>query len=499
VLLLATSLVASGCTVPGSARIQGPPSALPEAIRFLPADALGWTLIDPDPDAPKWAPLERPSGIDISAAAYTQQWAPFFGDGLDYAAVVAPWVGDRAGTALLSVRLDERDARMGFADVDDRGKLESVLRDAGWKRSDADLGEGVADDLELWRAGADADTTFTAIGIADDAMVGAVDDTALRDILRQTERNAAIRQKDTNDFSVDALRTPLAVVFSADIVRDQLRHFVATDRGQLEFYRWFNEMGSVAAWRDGWLGLAPPIDSSRAALRLVGAAKWEGELATKGEPTPARLDSLESLGADVRVGIALDDPGLYAEDLIAAGPGDGSSFATEPEEGDDAVNLFELVDRYDGPAALGYYRTRVELRADAGSDSADLLADTKAALDFARVRRITADADADGEIVVRWGFEAEPAIVAPEHPRLGDTVELEPLFGRAGKPPRPPIAWLYARPTPDDLACEPVVGWVAWDGDQRMGYSFDLPVAGPDCSDNVARLLLPAGAGVPVV
>ncbi|MCW2962179.1 MAG: hypothetical protein JWM90_2566 [Thermoleophilia bacterium] len=333
----------------------------------------------------------------------------------------------------------------------------------------------MADDLELWRGDGDRDgARFDVIGVADTAMVGANDAASLRAILRQRERYPAIKRKATNTYTVEAMgRTPLAVVYRSDMVRDQLRRLIADDRGALELTRWATSMGSIRAWRDGWIGLAPPVDRTRTAVRLVGATDWVKDLSTQGEPAPVPLATLGSVGADARLAVALHDPGLYAEDLLRAGPGNGATFATEEDPKDSGgVDLFDVVDRYDGDAALGLYRDRIELHAAAGDGRDALLEDTEAAIRIAGVRRLAVASSGATGIELTWSFAAGGA--AAPHPTLQDGVDLAPTFARAGAPPRPPVAWIWANPSAS--TSDAIVGWITWDRTERLTYAFDVPL-----------------------
>ncbi|MCW2923094.1 MAG: hypothetical protein JWM98_498, partial [Thermoleophilia bacterium] len=269
-------------------------------------------------------------------------------------------------------------------------------------------------------------------------------------------------------------RTPMAFVYRTDIARGQLRRRFEGDPAALELSTWATASSVITALRDGWIGVAPPRDSSRHAVHLVGSADWIPALSPDWELHPADRAQLEALPASVTTGVALRDAGgLMTTELQAVARG-GQDFATKLDvpKGEHRVEIFPLLDRLDGQAAVGYTvgSHQLDVRVERGGDD-DLHSDLGEALDLAGV---DASVETDGEDLVVHAPHAtalrEQVIVT----KLGGTPGFSAAMQGAGKPPRPPVLWLWQR----GVGCAATSGgWVTYDGGGVLDVSLDVSIA----------------------
>ena len=153
--------------------------------------------------------------------------------------------------------------------------------------------------------------------------------------------------------------------------------------------------------------------------------------------------------------------------------------------------LQPLLDRLDGGASITLLDDRVEI-AVATAEPMALASDLRDA--FTRLRvvdRVTVQPDGAETIVVAIplrgtarafvdGFvdrnEAPNDAVA----NLGSVASTFDAFQAAGRPPTPPVGWVYAAASPCDRS-RPIAGWITWDTKtQRLAWSIDVPVVRVD-------------------
>ncbi|MCW2973697.1 MAG: hypothetical protein JWN72_1970, partial [Thermoleophilia bacterium] len=325
----------------------------------------------------------------------------------------------------------------------------------------------------------------------------------------------------TNRFTALAVKTtPLAIVYRGDSVRDQLLRLVRDDPSSLELARWFATMSVVSASRDGWVGVAPPIDRSRRAVRLVGAFEWSKGQSQIGEPTPVKRVVLDELPASTSVAVAVDDPGSYVEDFLGAATRRGYNFATKLDvpKGEPHVNALKLLGQLDGPSAMsltatGRVSARIHVRSSrkavAQVEAAARLFGLEDALEVTAVTQGQVEiayeaaplATAKGSVLRNEGGEAAAGVTDPTRSEESDavtstaTLGTDPTFTSAfqaaGAPPRLPVAWFYSR-----TSCveeEAIAGWLTWDKDKRMTWALDVPLGDPTL---VTRCALRAAVGI---
>ncbi len=486
-LVAACALIAAGCTVPGSSRLQGPPEDLPPSLDLVTADVLGYTLYDTDPTSKLWLDMEEGAADDLLGALHAGLTGGFDADLDD----VEPWIGDAAGTALRELDLDGKTetSTLYFADVRDRGKLEEFLRDAGWTRFSRDDLGGPGEDVSLWThlaacdsppgrtsnteliCGAPEHVAYEAAAVTDEAIVAARSTPALKSLLRAADEYAVPERKAMSTFTVEAAkRVPVAFVFRSDLLRTQVRRPFEHDPALLEFARWATDSNVLVALRDGWVGLAPAVEGPTPTARFVGSAEWVPDLApdiTLGATKPGLLSNL---GPDVDVAVALSDPGQHLRELVRAITIGAGQYATaqDVEDGDRRVELLPLLDELDGDAAIGFGGgvLRMATVLDEGSR-----AEVVAALEHAGVDA-TIHEFGDGTALINMPISA--SVEAPSGP-VSDPWVPEPMtardFADAGPPPRAPFAWFMT-------SCGS--GWLTFNGTDRITLGMAVLRGGDD-------------------
>ena len=457
------------------------------SLRFVPADALGWLLLDTDPSSARWRGVDAAVEDGMSDTALEAYWEQLIGTGeaIDLDADVAPWVGRAAGVALLGVE-DDADLQLAFAEVDSRTKLEDALEDRGWEPAKDGLGEGeLNEQLELWSAPDDATGRYPAIAVADDSLIAATTARGIQEILERAEEYPAPERKATSDYTVEAMkRVPAAIVFRGDTLREIPRRLVADDPALLEMTGWINGIATVNALRDGWIGIAGPIKRGADSIRVVGAADWLGELATNVKPKPVPrsvldahpvgakielLDSDKELGSGV---VAIHDPGQYIADAVNGITSRGSSFATKSDDmSKDRVELFEVLDELDGDGTVALTADGASVRVKV-DDPDKVGADVERALETAGIAGTVTTVGDLLTVSIPFVSTGDTTVVTPRG-RLDQLPGYDAAFDGAGPPPRPPIAWSYGM----DPKCgiKPVAGWITWDGTARMTWSVHVP------------------------
>lgn len=487
--LVAAMLMAGGCTVPGSSRLQGPPKDLPPALAYVTADALGYSLYDTNPDSKRWKPLAPVAGVGDDNEPLQVLHSALTGGFPADLAKVQPWVGDAAGVALRELDLDGKTetSTLYWADVRSRSKLERFLEDEGWKQQrDADAGD---DDLTLWTHLPGCDDTpggaaavcaapphqsYTAAAVGDDAIVAARTPKALRSLLASADEYAVPERQAMSKFTVEAAsRVPMSAVFRFDLIRTQARRPFEGDPALLEFARWATDATTLVAARDGWFGIAPPLPSTdsegvvQSDLRVVGAAEWVPDLAPEIslEPVPKQL--LDRVDEPVDVAVAMHDPGQYLADLLAGITFKATQYATEQDvpDDEDRSELLPVLDQLDGDGVVGWdgLSRRLQLSVEV-ADAAATAKDVTTALATAGV---DGTAVADGRFVdIEASFGRAPAgrvfLKTGPQPRRN-------AIAAAGPPPRQPVAWVWSASTRCTTASG---GWLTFDGTDRMTTSL---------------------------
>jgi hypothetical protein len=471
-LVTFVALVAAGCTIPGSSRLEGPPAGLPPSLDLVTADALGYLLVDTDPASKLWEPLDGVVGGGNENPLLARLHDPVFGDGADPAA----WIGDNAGLLVRQFELGDEDAvaRAYFADVEDADELEVALEAAGWDRGDDPL-PGPASDGEPWVRD---DGDWRAAAVTEDAILAAKDEAQLEVLLEAADEYAVPERKAMREFTVEAAeRSPAAFVFRADLLRTQVRRPFEDDPALLEFARWATDSNVLVALRDGWVGLAPALEEDERDdhVRVVGAAEWVPDLAPDNTLGAASPDLRAKLDPSVDVAVALDDPGQHVRELVRAITFGSGQYVTEqdvPDDGD-RLELQPLLDRLDRDAAIGYRPGALEVVLE---EDGRLGADVVGALDHAGVDART-DKLGDGASKVTVGR------AAASRPSSAPAATFRSFTG-AGKPPQAPWLWFA---TTGRGCVGATTGWLAFNGTDRMtlGASLELHgnrVAGADSS-----------------
>lgn len=509
-LLVATcALVAAGCTVPGSGRLQGPPGGLPASLELVTADVLGYSLYDTDPRSKLWAGLGEGTADDLLVALHAGLAGGFDADLGD----IQPWIGDAAGTAHRELDLDGTTdtSTLYFADVSNRDRLEAFLEDAGWSREPSSELGGPGEDATLWTHHATCDDTpsgtqgicaapehvaYEAAAVTDDAIVAARSTAALKSLLRAAGEYAVPERKAMSELTVEAAnRVPVAFVFRSDLLRTQVRRPFEHDPALLEFARWATDSNVLVALRDGWIGLAPSADdhAREGSVRVVGTAEWVPDLASGITLGAAKPDMLSHVGPGADVAVALNDPGQHLRELVRAITFGAGQYVTEQDvpEGEDRVELLPLLDRLDGDAAIGY--DDGELRVASHVDE-DASAEVIAALDHAGVDATASESD-DGttlftvpirQSLTPSGVMPDTTIAEPSGSSPGPVTAAD--FAAAGTPPRAPFAWF--RTSASERGCiGGTSGWLTFDGTDRitLGMHVEL-VGGREIGDPVSRI-----------
>jgi hypothetical protein len=520
-LLLAVLLSAvAGCSVQKPRAMLHIPDGLPASIDYLPGDSMGWVLFDAHPGTKHWAAIDTATGTEASTAVVTAFADRMLGASDVPASDVTSWAGATGGFAFVNSDVTDDDATIGFFDVSHRGALEKVLRAHDFtEHPGTNLGDGAAGNLTLWTPKSSGDQV---VGVADDAAVYAPTTAGLKTILRHTHELRAIERRGATRFTVAAHQaSPLALVYRGDDVRDQLLRLVASDPSKLELGRWFATTSVVSASRDGWVGLAPPLDRSRRAVRLVGAFEWAKGQSTIGEPKPVRRATLDALPSNTAAAVALTDPGSYVTDFVGAATHHGYNFATKLDipKGDQHVNLLKLLGQYDGETALALAPSgTLSMHAHVKSVRKAISQLDAAARLFNFQDRLSAKAAGTGQVDVT--YEPKPAAATkapasgsttndPQRSAASDAVTSDQHLGdqpvyvaamkAAGAPSVVPIAWLYSARSCSDA--EGMAGWLTWDKDKTMRWTMDIPLGdGPTALRTcTTTALVAAGTRIPAV
>lgn len=480
-LVLLAAVVAAGCTVPGSSRLQGPPDGLPPSLDLVTADVLGYTLYDTDPESKLWAALGDGAGPDLLAAQHAGLTGGFATDLDD----VEPWIGNATGTVIREFDLDGKTdtSTLYFSDVRNRPKLEAFLDDNGWSREERrELSGGgltgalwthvsACDDVNPGTLPVCASPTYLAYEAAlvtDDAVVAARTTKALKALLRSADEYAVPERKAMSEFTVEAAdNVAAAFVFRADLIRTQVRRPFESDPALLEFARWATDSNVLIALRDGWIGLAPSLDEDRRdeAVRIVGAAEWVPDLAPDITLKPASGAILSDVGDGVRFAVAIDDPGQHLAELVRAITIGAGQYVTDQDVADesDRLELLPLLERMDGAAAISYAADYLELILE-GDD--DLAADITVALKHVGVDTTVGSIGA-GRMFVRIPLDTGALKGTGSITR----VETFREFAKAGTASNPPFAWFVAH---GGGCIGDIAGWLSFDGTDRITLGADV-------------------------
>lgn len=490
-LVVAIAIFVGGCAAPGAARLAGPPEGMPPSLAYIPGDSLGWIVADTDERRAASVQLRRTLGAGSDVADRILGSVVADDDG---AAIERPrWVGPTVGVAMYTLRSGDA-SRLTFVDVDDRSAAEDTLRDAGWKEREGDGVDAGGDDaLALWtREGRDDDAPVAlALALADDALIAAATKPQLLELAGHARRYDASERPATAEYTIDALRaSPVAIVYRSDALRADLRTLVRDDAALVELTRWAFQTSSMYALRDGWIGMVPAGGSRRATnVRVVGRMDWVRAATEVPEPRPVPRAALERVAGDARLAVAFDDPGAYLGDLLDAITDGGMEFTTDQDAPTGTPELQPLLDRLDGGASVVLRDASVEI-AVTTSEPRTLAADLTSAFERVRIAgAATTAVEGDDTVVVTIALDARAralvdaavrrgaSVPAAAGERLGDDERIDAAFTAAGRPPTPPVGWLYAAASPCDPS-RPVAGWVTWDTKtQRLAWSVDVPVA----------------------
>ncbi|MCW2950393.1 MAG: hypothetical protein JWN41_1406 [Thermoleophilia bacterium] len=519
-VLAAAVFVSGGCDTPRA--FSHKPAGLPASIDYLPGDSMGWVVFDTDPASARWRPIDRAVDAKVGARTVDVFASRLLGSSVDVARDIEPWVGSTGGYALVTSDIASPDATIGFFDVAHRDALERVLRAHDYHAvSSGELGSGPGGDLALWKprsSRSDAASSnrgiLPVIGVADHALVYGRTVDALRSILHRTDQLSASERRGTNRFTVKArATTPIALVYRGDDVRDQLLRLVRSDPSTLEVGRWFAATSVVSASRDGWVGVAPPLDRSRRAVRLIGGFEWAKGQSTIGEPKPVRRAVVDALPGATRAALAVTDAGAYLTDFVGAATDHGYQFATKQDvpKGQPHVQALKLLAQFDGETTFALGATgSVTARAHVKS-ARSAVAQVKAA-----ARLVAIDdrliARASGKRQVEVSYEPPPSARhmpataqagdAPHVPRsaaadavngsvtLGTNSRYRAAMRAVGAPPRVPVAWVYVARS--CAANQGIAAWLTWDRDKNMAWSTDIPLV-PTGSASRCDALLQAG------
>jgi hypothetical protein len=481
VLAVALAVACSGCAAPGAGHLKRAPKGLPPSMAYLTGDAMGFSLLDANPDASAWKPLAKTVGEGEANRLLVQQHAGLFEDSAAASAAdVAPWIGGHTGTLAYVLDVEPKDhgrAIEYWADVRSRAKLERFLTAQGWTKDSRhyDLGHG----LTRWtRSGGDG---LHALGVADDAVVGARSRSGLDALVTAAQHYSAKERNGMPDNVVEAAkRTPAAIVFRFDLVRTQLQRPFQDDPAMLELAKWATASNALVAIRDGWLGLAPaaPGAGDRHA-RLVGTWDWIPDLAPEiklgevGEAARNRLDP----NADVAV--ALHDPGQFLKDELFVLTRGNIQYATKQDvaKGSDKVDLQPILDELDGDASISY-SSATGVAATVDTTHSGAKADVESALRLAHVDS-TVTAGPKG-ITVHAGAAGQRVTA------LDSTRQID--WAAAGAPPRAPIAWISLAQLPCGT---PAYGWLTFNGVDRMSMSLDVSAQhGDTCRASLGPIAL---------
>jgi hypothetical protein len=453
VTIFAAALACAGCSAPGAGHLKGTPKGTPPALAYLTGNSLGFSLLDADPEAAAWKPLSATVGAGEDNRLLRAQHAGLFQDPAKVdLADVAPWVGAHTGTLAYVLDVTSRDhdrATEYWADVRSRTKLETFLTAQGWTKGSKhdDLGEG----LTRWTR--DEGDGLHALGVANDAVVGARSSAGLDELVRAARKYSAKERNGMPDYAVEAAkRTPAAVVFRFDLVREQLQRPFQGDPAKLELAKWATASNALLAIRDGWVGLAPNS-------RVVGTWDWVPSLATNLKLGTVGEAARNQLDPHAAVSVAVHDPGQFITDELFTLTHGNIQYATEDDvsKGEVKVKLQPILDELDGDATISWSRSGGLVATVDTKDPAKAKGDVEAALKLAKLDgQVTAGPKG---ITIFVGGRAAPAYV--DHAVVDWTA--------AGTPPRTPVAWLSF----EHVACAGhAAGWLTFNGVGRMSGSF---------------------------
>jgi hypothetical protein len=522
-LLLVAAMVAGGCTVPGAGHVRRPPKDLAPSLDYVTADVMGFSLYDTNPGSKLWAPF----GEDVAKERLAAVIAPVLGDSDPSA-----WIGKTEGVALRELNVDGDDdtSTLWFADVHHRGKLEHDLKDGGWKRTGDEL-DSPGESLTLWTRGEPtcedvleshpeagvagdggaktaeaqcfvARPYYRALAVADDAVIAAESTTALTTFLKAANAYAVPERKSMSEYAVEARkRTPASFVTRFDLIRTQLKRPFEGDPATLELARWATDSNTLVALRDGWLGVAPPLDrEAEGRVRIVGASEWVPDLAPDLDFQPVRRDVFERLAPRTDIAVGIHDPGQQLRELVRAITFGSGQYVTEQDVAkEDRVALEPTLDELDGDAAIGWSAGSLLARIqtddpeetatdlDEALETAGLAGDANARAGGIDVS-VAAPAPATHRARAVANIELDPDIVTGEPPHLAELDD-------AGTPPRPPVLWLWRR---GDACVGDAAGWVTFDNVDELRLSISVELASnPACPEALAtRTLRSIGVGI---
>lgn len=451
--VLALGFMLAGCAAPGARLVQRPPKDLPPSLSYVTADVLGFTLA-------------RTSSDDRSTDALIEQLGMTTRD-------AAPWIGDHAGVAVrqLDVPGTGPDTSALFADVRSRAKLEAALTDAGWTRSDDALPEVNGDASELWMHDSRA-----AMAVFDDGLLRAPNRAGLVGFLNAADSYAVPERTAMRQYAVEVVhKVSAGIVFRTDLLRTGVRRPFQHSPALLELARWATESDVLVAARDGWIGFTPGSDDTTGgrsgSARLVGAFEWVPKLAADIDwGTPDRR-MLDTMAPSFDVVVALDDPGQHLHELVKGITFRNGQYVTDQDvqADEDRVELEPLFEDLDGESVVAWdQRARLlELRVRGASTVASRV---DQAIEQAGLDAQVTTAGSDLAVTVGNASTRSTKVSAGAAARVADAT-------RAGRPPRPPIGWLWTRSI---TGCTgPAAGWVTFDGTGEMTFSIAV-AACPD-------------------
>jgi hypothetical protein len=469
------SALIAGCTVPGKERLAGTPDDMPPSLNYLSGDALGWMIVDTDPKRAETEQLVKTLGLPDANLA-----APIVATLVDGDDAGAKWIGGAAGVEHYTTRRDEA-SRLTFIDVAHRTALEKDLRAAGWTRTSTNLDAGHDRTMRLWTR-TDADKgELGAVGVADDALIGAATRADLQAQLRHTRRYTASERTGIVDYTIDALEaTPLAVVVRSDQLRTDLRTLVSDSPALNEMSRWLTQASAIYALRDGWIG-AVPAGGKRADshVRVIGRMDWARAATQVPEPKPVDRPKAADL-ADADWAVAMTNPGSYVKDVVDAISDGGNEFVTDEDAPKGTPKLGTLLDKLDGQALVTREGSNINVDVSVDGTSSTKSRATQA-IKLVGLQKLVAVGYHAGRL--RFAVDTSSFLrsqsTAPGFTATTlSSADLANLaMDAAGKAPSKPVAWVYLAKSPCDPS-KPAAGWIAWHSpSQRLAWSFDVPVA----------------------
>lgn len=503
--VLAIGFTIAGCAAPGASRLERAPSGMPPSLKHLTADVLGFTLYD--------ARLQQ-GDDDLDAA---QQLAARRGAAVLAVLGTAPdrraWIGDHAGIAIRQLpspdeRGDVPDARLVFADVRSRARLEEWLKSGGWERSSDDLPAVNGDEGALWTTAGDTArcvddfpagdedrerATCDAGGAAavfDDAVYVSDSREGLEQFLKAADAYAVPERKAMREYAAEAAKkSPMAAVFRFDLIRTQVRRPFQDDPATLELARWFTNSAVLIAFRDGWAGVTGGGAKQSQAVRVIGNVEWVPDLAPDIDWGTAQASLLDDVASPATVAVSLDGIGQHLTELVTGITRRNGQYATDQDvpADDDPVDLQPVLDQLDGQAAVGWGDGQFEVYSR--GDGAALLDVHEAACKAGAPVEVTASSDLmiHGPASPSCGSRSAKVVLRRKAVPATSDLSRDASIKLAGKPPRAPIMWIWSRSI---AGCTgPAAGWVTFDGTGEMTFAAHVSLDGGTGECDPALLL----------